>query len=129
LDSVETEVVQNERLPNFYDKDNTPHDDAPAEDLVDYWERWANASSRGNHEPSSVVKERLLASCETEPDKLSRFLSIIPDTPEAAELGKKLYEGALGTATNEKVNMLAGARWVAPAVNRYVYPLLANCDV
>ncbi|HEU4434073.1 MAG TPA: hypothetical protein VFR51_11890, partial [Pyrinomonadaceae bacterium] len=30
------------RAPNFYDQNNTPPDDAPIADLIDYWTRWAD---------------------------------------------------------------------------------------
>jgi hypothetical protein len=92
------EVAQNKRPPGFYAEDKAPPDDAPLEDLLDYWERWANASGRDKRKPSDAVRERLLAACENEPERLPILLPVLPETADAADRVKKLYDAAQGYA-------------------------------
>ncbi len=78
--------------PGFYDRNLSPPDDAPAEDLLYYWERHANTRDRGNPKPSDAVIQRLLAACEAQPERLPPILDLLPDT--AAERVKKIYDDA-----------------------------------
>lgn len=89
---------QNKRPPDFYDGAHVPPDNAPDADLLDYWERWADTSNHEGLRPSDVVRERLLAACEDAPERLPRLLSFMPDTEEASDRIKKLYDAAQGDA-------------------------------
>jgi hypothetical protein len=91
--------AQNKRPPGFYDADKAPPDDAPLEDLIDYWSMWTNTSGREGRKPSDAVRKRLLGGSESDPEILPRLLPLIPDTPEAAERVKKLYDASQGSAT------------------------------
>src|SRR5687767_9422874 len=51
------EPPKEQRPPKFFAPDNPPPDDAPIEDVLEYWNRWADTISRP--EPSEVVKQRL----------------------------------------------------------------------
>lgn len=93
------EEAQTKRPPGFYDADKAPSDDAPVEDLIDYWSRWANTSGREGRKPSDAVRKRLLAGSESDPEILPHLLPLIPDTPEAAERVKKLYDASQGSTT------------------------------
>lgn len=93
------EEAQNKRPPGFYDADKAPPDDAPLEELIDYWSRWTNASGREARKPSDAVRKRLLAGSESDPEILPRLLPLIPDNAEAAERVKKLYDASQGSAT------------------------------
>lgn len=95
---AEEEGTQKKRPPSFYAENKRPPDDAPAEDLLDYWERWASASGPERRKPSAAVRERLLAACEAEPERLSRLLPLLPDNGDAADRIKKLYDAAQGNA-------------------------------
>lgn len=90
-----------ERPPDFYDDDKPPPDDAPVVDLLDYWERRDGTLGRDPHRPSDAVRARLLNACEAEPERLRRLLLYVPDTPEAADRVKKLYDAAQGDARFE----------------------------
>ncbi|HEX8919919.1 MAG TPA: hypothetical protein VF766_00485, partial [Pyrinomonadaceae bacterium] len=99
LEAGKEEAAQKERPSDFYDDDKPPPNDAPLEDLVDYWERQAINSGAKNPKLSDEVRERLFAACEDEPGKLSNLLSLLPETAEAAERVKKLYDAAQGSET------------------------------
>jgi hypothetical protein len=94
------EDARKTRTPEFFDETKPPSDDAPAEDILDYWERWSNISRRhGDGPPTDAVKRRILDACEAKPERLPRFLSLLPDAPETGERVKKLYDAALASPT------------------------------
>ena len=100
LVSSEEKEARKKRPPDFYDRAKPPPDDAPVEDLVDYWERWVSMSEgRVSRMPSDAVRERLLAACEAAPERLSRLVSLLPDTTAAADRVKRLYDDAQGSTT------------------------------
>ncbi len=89
---------RNEKPPRtlkFFDSAKTPPDDAPIADLLDYWERHANP---GDPQPSEATRQRLLAACEGEPERLPRLLKSLPQDAATAERVKKLYDEALAAA-------------------------------
>jgi hypothetical protein len=73
---------------DFYNKTNTPPDDAPIEDLVDYWGRWVESDRR----PSDAVKKRLLEACAADPGILSSFLNFLPDDDSTAAKVKNIFD-------------------------------------
>jgi HEAT repeat protein len=72
----------------FYDKANTPPDDAPIEDIVDYWGHW----TEGEREPPDAVKKRLLEACANDPQILSSFLNFLPDDDSTAARVKNIFD-------------------------------------
>ncbi len=88
-----------ERPAGFYDKEKAPPDNAPLEDLVDYWERWASAGHF--HHPSETVEQRLLEACLEEPERLPPFLSLFSGTETTAARLKELYDVKHGDESHE----------------------------
>ena len=76
------------RPPNFYDRTNTPPDDAPIEDIVDYWGRWID----GDRDPSEAVKKRLLEASAANPELLAPFLNFLPDEDSTAAKVKNIFD-------------------------------------
>ena len=76
------------RSQKFYDKETPPSDDAPIEDLLDYWERWSDKPAAPK--PSDVVTQRLLEASTANPESLLNFLSVMPES--AAARVKELYD-------------------------------------
>jgi hypothetical protein len=78
------------RPPKFFDKDKAPPDDAPIEDLLEYWSRWADTS--GRPDPSDVVKQKLLDACVDDLERLPRFLALFSLSETTAAQIRKLYD-------------------------------------
>lgn len=79
----------------FYDKNSPPNDDAPIEDLIDYWTHQAS-NYRGSlyflPTPSDRVIDRLSAEIGKRPEIVSDLLNIWPD--RHADVIKSLYDRA-----------------------------------
>jgi hypothetical protein len=90
------------RSENFYDKKNPPGDDAPIEDLIEYWQTQStNYSDLGyNIEPSREVLDRLLKAIEDKPELLGSLINIFPENAETADFVKKIYDAG-GTEGEE----------------------------
>lgn len=82
------------RADEFYSKKNPPADDAPIEDLLEYWQsQSANYRELGyNIKPSEKTLERILEEVKENPESLPQFLNSLPRTDEVIELVKKLYD-------------------------------------
>src|SRR5258708_6602489 len=85
-----TTEPKKQRSPKFFDKDNVPPDGAPIDDLVEYWNRWADTS--GRPDPSAVVQQRLLDACADDLETLPRFLPLFSTSETVAERVKELFD-------------------------------------
>lgn len=83
-----------ERDAEFLSDDKVPPDDAPIEDLIDYWANQSGKYSRitFTNKPSARTVERLLEYCENKPEAIYNFLNILPAKPEIAEKVKRFYD-------------------------------------
>ncbi|HEY0461309.1 MAG TPA: hypothetical protein VGC97_19390 [Pyrinomonadaceae bacterium] len=83
-----------ERDENFFDKKNPPADDAPIQDLLDYWKNIAetNAAITYDVKPSGKALERIMAEVEKNPATLSDVVDIFPESTDTAEFVKRLYD-------------------------------------
>ncbi len=79
-----------QRPPKFFDKDKVPPDDAPIEDLLEYWDRWADTS--GRPDPSDAVKQKLLDACVDNSERLLRFLPLFSSSEATAAKVKELFD-------------------------------------
>src|SRR5687767_3553391 len=82
--------VAETRSPQFYSRDQTPPDDAPIEDLIDYWLRWVD----GDREPSEAVSKRLLEAFINDPKLLPPFLDLLPQDDSTKTKIKNIYDKA-----------------------------------
>ncbi|HYG79398.1 MAG TPA: HEAT repeat domain-containing protein, partial [Pyrinomonadaceae bacterium] len=91
------------RPDTFYSEDRQPPDDAPLEDLLDYWTRLGTSPRRAvGPKPSDRVRERLLAAAEADPERLAGLLHYLPETGAAAGRVKRLYEKTQGDSRLEE---------------------------
>lgn len=86
-----------QRQPEFYETSRVPPDDAPIEDLLDYWGRQSlplmNSQPRSNNiKPSERVLERILEFCDENPEYLMPFLGILPTDTKTGEIVKGIYD-------------------------------------
>ncbi|HVE58708.1 MAG TPA: HEAT repeat domain-containing protein, partial [Pyrinomonadaceae bacterium] len=117
------------RAPDFFSKNKVPPDDAPIEDLLEYWAAQSQtyAQLRYNVKPSEKTLERILEYCEEKPEILSTFLNILPAKPEIAETVKRLYD-KLAEAENPDYTIYRIKNWLVYHSNFYVDELLKKAE-
>ncbi|MCD9186806.1 MAG: HEAT repeat domain-containing protein [Pyrinomonadaceae bacterium] len=83
-----------DRPADFLSYKNVPPDDAPIEDLTDYWASQTGSPYSLNFNPTASEKTiaRLLDYCEENPEELMKFLSSFPPKREVAERVKAIYD-------------------------------------
>ena len=86
----ETSETQKVRPPNFFDSDNHPPDDAPIDDLIDYWIGRSNPLYKGG--PSNTVRQRLLDWSGDDLKKLSPLLPLFTASETFAERIKQAFD-------------------------------------
>lgn len=78
--------------PDFYAEKNPPPDDAPIEDLIAYWSRWAADFDRPDL--TDTVRKRLFDACLAQPQILPHFLRLLPETGATNAKIKEIYDRA-----------------------------------
>jgi hypothetical protein len=83
-----------ERDENFFDKKTPPADNAPINDLIDYWKHQNQFDPKYTYKPKPSEKtvERLMAEVEKKPEMLSELVNTFPETEEAGEFVKRIYD-------------------------------------
>lgn len=89
---LETIRVRDEK---FYDPKNPPPDNAPIEDLIDYWSR--QTQRYGGEffyriKPSEKVMDRLFEEAQRDPSVIERMVTSLPQDKRTADLVKRLYD-------------------------------------
>jgi hypothetical protein len=84
---------QGQHPSKFYDGDNPPPDDAPAEDLLDYWKAHSH-TVEDVPKLSDAVRQRLVGMCEEQPEILPDLLALFANNAQAIARVKKIYDGA-----------------------------------
>lgn len=90
----------------FYKSDNPPPDNAPIDDLIDYWGRQTDvrASAFGQHAaPSERVLQRLLNEMGARPMIATKILAVLPsDNKDAAGAVRAAYERLVARADDDE---------------------------
>ena len=107
-------VRQSNRAGEFYSKKNPPADDAPIEDLLEYWSRQSsNYRELGyNIAPSKKTLERILEEVEEKPETLPSYLNALPRTKDVAEFVKKLYDKEVAKEDGDEDWQYAVRNWL-----------------
>ncbi len=117
------------REPDFYSKNKIPSDDAPIEDLIEYWLNQSRTyvPLRYNVKPSERTIERLLEFCEKTPEDVSFFLNVLPTKPEIAETVKRFYD-KLTESENPQYDVYRIKEWLTYNSNFYVDELVKKAE-
>ena len=92
--STDENGEERQRPEEFYDKKNVPPDDAPIEDLIDFWKRqnFIDDSHSNKIKPTDKTLARLVELIRENPGNLSKFLYLLPINPENTAIVKNIYE-------------------------------------
>ncbi len=82
------------RSEEFYDKKNVPPDDAPFDDLIDFWKRqnFITDSHPNKIKPSKKTLTRLIESAKVKPENLPDLLNLLPINAETSTIVKDIYD-------------------------------------
>lgn len=82
------------RPEEFYSKKNPPADNAPIDELLDYWKKQNQSYQDLRYSPelSERSLDRLLGEIEKNPETADELINILPDKPEVAETIKRIYD-------------------------------------
>lgn len=82
------------RPAEFYDRHEPPPDNAPIEDLLDYWSKMSSsyAELSYNPRPSSTVTNRIMRELQEDPERIVDFLNVMKDDRRAEEMARALYQ-------------------------------------
>lgn len=116
------------RPQEFYKKENVPPDNAPIDDLIDFWKRqnFYDASHPDKITPSDKTLQRLIESVEDKPENLNDFLKLLPVNEDIAEKIKNIYDA---NAQNfDESGREAVAKWLKYKSRYYSDELLAEAQ-
>lgn len=88
---------------------NPPGDDAPIEELMEYWRSRGYNATAYNARPSDKVLGRIMAEIEKRPKELIDFVALFPATPEAGRFVKSIFD-RLPAATEDQRQVRDGLR-------------------
>ena len=88
-------VPQPDRHPDtFYKNYDPPPDNAPIEDLMDYWEHQSANTANLSYKPvpSETVVSRIVSELRLHPERTASFVEILPVTRETRDFVKETYD-------------------------------------
>lgn len=82
------------RPEKFYDKKNPPPDDAPLEDLLDYWKYQNTRVNEFGYSPKPTEKviERLIGEIDKDPKLIGEYVNLFADSKRGVEFAKHVYD-------------------------------------
>lgn len=83
-----------DRSVEFYSKDQPPPDNAPIEDILDYWAKQEYDTIDHNITPSAIVLDRIAAAMEIDPAKINSYLNYLKDSPRGISAVRSAYNRA-----------------------------------
>ena len=88
----------------FFDRNKPPGDDVAIEDLLAYWQGMNQFNRKTSYapKPSEKTFERLRGEIESNPELLPGLINTLPDTEEAADFVKNLYDRELSEKKYER---------------------------
>ena len=119
-----------ERTEDFYSDENVPPDDAPIEDLLDYWAKQNESYNRLNYQlkPSAKTIERIIEACENDPKKLVNYLSVLPSDARTSDTVKRFYDNLQQENEMEPYTQLRLKEWLKHNSNHFVAELVREAQ-
>lgn len=124
---IQPEPGKTRRPESFFDEKKPPSDEAPIEDLIDYW---STNAARNQYSPlrrraSEAVALRIVAALRDEPEKLDSVVAMFPPNEDVARAVSDLF---LSQPTTEYTKNRAAFRWLKFETDRYVDELFAEAQ-
>ncbi len=112
-DNKDNSASQPERPDDFYRWRNVPPDDAPIEDLLEYWEgqRFDPSDIAYQKFASPKTAERLLEHFRQRPERLAEYLGAMPNDEQTAGTIREIYR-TMTSGPNENYNSHALRNWL-----------------
>lgn len=121
-----SEPKKKERTESFFEKDKTPRDDAPIEDLLEYWQRWIEHSRAPKL--SDTVRQRLIDAALDDAAMMTVFMRLLPTDESTAKKVKALYDRLLNEQTPDADSIEKIKRWLLYYSKYFVNELLKPSD-
>ena len=121
-------VIAKERTADFYDVKNIPPDDAPIEDLLDYWKTKNTAFDdfRYNLKPSKETIKRILDVVRDDPEKITNYLKLLPNDADVADFVTELYQNQSQASRNAPYWLTQVKKWLRNNTDMFVDELLQS---
>lgn len=127
---VKAKVAEQTRSEDFYDEKNIPPDDAPIEDLLDYWKQKSAQFDefRYNLKPSEKSLERILDELREKPELVADYIKILPAEPEVIALVKNAFETRKEGETPDYYQQLNLRVWLRNNSDMFIDELLQSAE-
>ncbi len=131
LESVITEISKMQpvepRIKNPSNPDDKPPaDNAPLEELLNYWQRHSYQSQDSKNAPSEIVNQRLLDACVNRPETCNPFLRLFPKTSTTFDA---LYQMVQETPENERQGLYQIKNYLGANSQYFREELLARAQI
>jgi len=122
--------AHSERGEDFYNKEKPPAEDAPIEDLLDYWSSQSNSYRElgYNPKPSPKTLDRISREIDKTPEKLPSFLNVLDESEETGDFVKRLYDDELGAKKFEKDWRDTVRRWLTYHTKHFSSELVGGAE-
>lgn len=104
----------NSRSAEFYSQKNPPDDNAPIDEIMDYWQAQNQYNPKTSYAviPSDRTLQRILEELDRHPEKLGNFLNVLSTRPESAENVRRIYERMKAGGNNEEYALGSIEGWL-----------------
>ena len=101
-----------ERDQKFYNKNRPPKDDAPIDEILDYWTQQNSAYQRlrYNAQPTDKVKQRIMDEISRNPKLLTGYLNVLDH--DSADFVKRIYDNDTGDNGLDKESRSTVKQWL-----------------
>jgi HEAT repeat protein len=104
--------IGQDRDQKFYSKNNPPKDNAPIDEILDYWSQQNNTYQRlrYNAEPTEKVKQRIMDEIARNPKLLPGYLNVLDH--DSADFVKRIYDNETGDGGLDKESRRMVRDWL-----------------